>query len=119
MKGQEWSDLAMRLRDDEKFRRDIIEEFKQRGMSDSEAEARVDRAASVAEAAALPPSQRTDQQKADIADAEADPTFKQDMQYIAKRNGVHPDGPEHVDANKPKAVEMASVQPSTVSGPGF
>jgi len=79
MTGAEWQDLSKRLRDDEDFREKLTKLFLARGMSRDEAEARIERVAEVAEIAAIPESQRTDEQKLTMRNAEADPTFKQDV----------------------------------------
>lgn len=133
MSGEQWADLSKRLREDEKFREQVIDAFKARGMSEDEATARADRAADVADAASVPPSQRNDKQKKAIADAEADPTFRSDMRTItAVLDG---DKPKHsLTANRfNDAAEGAQTsqdnrqQPTTVTtpkvvladGPGF
>jgi hypothetical protein len=84
MTGSEWAELAQRLRNDDDLRRRVIEAFEGRGMSRSEAEARYERAAQVAEAAAIPPSQRNEEQKRVIKNAESDPTYKRDMDDIER-----------------------------------
>ena len=87
MTGSEWAELAQRLRNDEDLHRRVIEAFEGRGMSHSEAEARYERAAQVAEAAAIPPSQRSEEQKRVIKSAESDPTYKRDMNVIKAEMG--------------------------------
>jgi hypothetical protein len=87
MTGSEWAELAQRLRNDDDLRRRVIEAFEGLGMSHSEAEARYERAAQVAEAAAIPPSQRNDEQKRVIKSAESDPTYKSDMNVIKAEMG--------------------------------
>lgn len=82
MTGAEWAKLADRLRDDDDLRRRIMDVFEKRGMTKQEAEARYERVADIAEIAAIPPSQRTDEQKATMKQAEADPTLKQDMKDV-------------------------------------
>ncbi|MEJ7925632.1 hypothetical protein WG908_02535 [Sphingobium sp. AN641] len=80
MTGAEWAKLADRLRNDDDLRRRIMDVFEKRGMTKQEAEARYERVADIAEIAAIPPSQRTDEQKATMKQAEADPTLKRDME---------------------------------------
>lgn len=79
MEGTEWADLANRLRGDDALRQEILDMFIQRGMTRDEAERRYDRMQKVAEAAAIPPSQRSEDQKHVIDEANADPTFKRDV----------------------------------------
>ncbi|MEN2711540.1 hypothetical protein ACQKOH_03695 [Sphingomonas sp. NPDC092331] len=80
MTGAEWQDLSKRLREDDDFRDKLMQLFIARGMSRDEAEARVERVAEVAEIAAIPESQRTDEQKRYFSNAQADPTFKKDAE---------------------------------------
>lgn len=79
MTGAEWAEFAERLRTDNKLHDELIEEFIRRGMTREDAERRYDRLQKVAEIAAIPPSQRSDDQKKVIADTNADPSFKRDM----------------------------------------
>jgi len=82
MTGAEWSEVAHRLRNDEDLRRRVMDAFKDQGMSEREAEARYERAADIAEIAAIPPSQRTSEQTATMKQAETDPTLKRDMDIV-------------------------------------
>jgi len=85
MTGEEWADLAKRLREDRSLHDKLVETFIKRGMSREEAEARYDRVAELAEAAVVPPSQRTDEQKHVMAEGDADPWMKKDIE-AAKAN---------------------------------
>ena len=79
MTGAEWRTLAQRLRDDQDLHRRLIEAFEKRGMTEAEAETRYERVADVAEIAAIPPGQRTEEQTAAFEKANADPSFNADM----------------------------------------
>lgn len=79
MTGEEWDKLAKRLRNDDELRERVLTAFQKRGISETEAEARYERVADVAEIMAIPPSQRTAEEKETVRKADADPTFKQDM----------------------------------------
>lgn len=134
MTGSEWAELAQRLRNDDDLRRRVIEAFEGRGMSRDEAEARYERAAQVAEAAAIPPSQRNDEQKRVIKSAESDPTYKRDMDDI-ERARQKMLGPSHESSlsrefdaasnnakveQAPAAIESPTPKPVTAAlGMGF
>ena len=79
MNGIEWTAFADRLKSDDDLRDRILAAYMARGMGEQEAEARLERVRQVAEIAAIPPSQRTDEQKETMEMAEADKSFKKDM----------------------------------------
>lgn len=101
MTGAEWRQLANRLRSDEELHRKVVDAFKARGLSAAEAEHRYDRVADVAEIAAIPPSQRTEEQAERLEKANADPTFKRDMEDAAKA--------AQLDASQRPSPELAQV----------
>jgi hypothetical protein len=79
MTGAEWAAMAKRLREDDKLREEILGLFRRRGMTDEEAERRYQRVINVAEIAAIPSSQRTEEQQHEFEKAKADPSFARDM----------------------------------------
>lgn len=83
MTGAEWAELAQRLKNDDSLRQEVLDLFIQRGMTREQAERRYDRIQAVAEAASVPPSQRSEDQKRVISDANADPTIMRDLQDVA------------------------------------
>jgi hypothetical protein len=83
MTGAEWKDFAKKLREDDKLREEILEAFVRRGMTRDEAERRYQRVIDIAEIAAIPPSQRTEEQQHEFEKAQADPTFKADVSEAA------------------------------------
>lgn len=125
--GAGWQAFADHLREDDELHQRIIEAFRKRGMTEEEAEERYERVIDIAEIAAMPPSQRTEEQQQQFEKAQADPTFQRDM---SEANALH-----DIYA-KPKADAGASVEASTtdaqatpqtepkpsvamVNGPGF
>lgn len=130
--GAEWAKLAERLRNDEDLHRRLIEAFRVRGMSESEAEARYDRVADIAEIAAIPPNQRTDDQRAKMQSAQSDPAFKRDMQLADSFAKADPSpksslrtGFGDAAAGAPASCAPVAAAPSApqatvnIVGPGF
>lgn len=111
MKGAQWQELSKRLREDEGFRERLMQLYIARGMSKEQAEARVDRVAEVAEIAATPESQRTDEQRDIIRNAQVDPSFKRDVadaeQVIGKEN--KPIASSELNGSFAKAVQGPST----------
>lgn len=87
MSGAEWAALSRLMRSDNEFRQKLLDAFMARGMTLDEAEERYDRVADVAEIAAIPPEQRTEEQNQIIREADADPEFKRDMAEATRELG--------------------------------
>ena len=120
MTGAEWSQLAERLRTDDELKQRVLDAFRSRGMTTEEAERRYDRVANVAGAMAIPPSQRTEQQAAAISKAEADPSFKRDIQTVQTeydhRSRAAPTSSTTNDAGRD---QQSSAPVTILAGPVF
>ena len=124
MNGTEWAVLADRLKSDEDLRDRILAAHMARGMNEREAEARLERVRQVAEIAAIPPSQRTDEQKETLEIAEADKSFKKDMATAkaeSERDTTAPksDLSSSFDRAASGVPQTAKVAAPQVSGPVF
>lgn len=121
--GAEWQSFAKRLREDDELRQRIIEAFRKRGMTEDEAEQRYERVVDIAEIAAIPPSQRTEEQQQEFEKAKADPTFQQDMQEanaaasVDRRVGATLRS-EQLTADTPTAAQPER-KIEQLAGPGF
>lgn len=114
--GEAWSKLAQRLRGDTELRDQIIAAFRRRGMSETEAEARFERVAEVAEIAAIPESQRTAQQQQKVDHANADRTFREDMKVVSAKAGIRMSG-ANSDLNTSFESAASGVSPPAVEKP--
>lgn len=119
MTGGEWAQLAERMRNDEEFRRKLIETFEARGMSQAEAEARYERVADISEIAAKPPGQRSEQEAETFKRAQADQTLAQDLKDTTRLAADDP------TAKSLPSSTIAMTQPApaprvvSLDGPGF
>ena len=120
MTGAEWSQLSERLRTDDELKQRVLDAFRSRGMTSAEAETRYDRVADVAGAMAIPPSQRTEQQAAAVSKAEADPSFKRDIQTVQteydRRSSAAPTSSTTNDAGRD---QQSSAPVTILAGPAF
>lgn len=122
MTGAEWAQLAERLRSDSKFKDDVITAFRQRGMTQEEAEQRFDRVADVTSIAAKPPSQRTEAEAERFEKAQADPKIQVDLKEIERINAR--DTAPAVSRQNAAPTSEPRVEPTRptialADGPGF
>lgn len=114
MTGEEWKLLSERLRGDEAFQRRLMELFMARGMTEEEAQERIDRVADVAEIMAIPPSQRTEEQNEIVERAKTDPGFKQDARdaerLSADYNASSPEPASKLNQQFTDAASGAAVE---------
>lgn len=124
--GAEWAQLAERLRSDSKFKDDVITAFRQRGMTEDEAEQRFERVADVTEIAAKPPSQRTEAEAERFEKAQADPKVQADLKVVQDMSSIHVSAERLLSGNNPPSTpSSAEQQPraeitvAQMTGPGF
>ena len=123
MTGAQWTEFARRLRSDQELREKILEEFRQRGMTEEEARRRYERVTAASEIAAIPPNQRTDEQNQLLQEAEADPSFYDDLQASArlhKADSPDPAKPQSDNSlSSPGSQQPQVVRSTTASGFGL
>lgn len=123
MTGAEWAQLAERLRSDSKFKEDIIAAFRQRGMTEDEAEQRYERVTDITSIAAKPPSQRTEAEAERFEKAQADPKIQIDLKDIERINArdteLAASRPNEAHTSEPAKIEPARPTIALADGPGF
>lgn len=115
MDNSAWFALAKRLREDDELRSKVVAAFEARGMTADAANARYDRVAEIAEIAAIPPSQRTDEQNETFRKAQADPTLKSDLETVKRFAGDDPTSDKASNFNGSFARAATGSAPAATS----